>query len=72
MQTLNYQLKEEEEFIPLCILLKVKQVAQTGGHAKIMIENGEVILNEEIELRKRKKIYKGDVVKIDNITITVS
>tara|TARA_B100000809_G_C15064534_1_gene503687 strand:- start:991 stop:1134 length:144 start_codon:yes stop_codon:yes gene_type:complete len=46
-------------------------LAQTGGHAKILIKNEEVILNGIIELQIRKKIRKGDLIKIGGQEINI-
>ena len=54
-----------EEFIPLSALLKVTGLAMTGGHAKVMISNGEVSVNGEEELRIRRKMRVGDKVQIN-------
>ena len=51
------------EYIELIKLLKLLHIAESGGHAKIMVEDGEVILNGEVEYRKRAKLRPGDVVK---------
>ena len=63
--------KLEEEFIPLNKLLKVLRLAQTGGHAKILISEGEVRVNDEVEYRLRRKIRIGDVILIQDKTIFV-
>lgn len=52
------------EYITLMQLLKASNVAETGGHAKMLIEDGEVLVNDAPEFRKRKKLYRGDVVKV--------
>ena len=44
--------------------LKRSGVADTGGQAKLMIQNGEVKLNGEVETRRRKKLANGDVVEV--------
>jgi ribosome-associated protein len=59
------------EFIPLNALLKMMNIAQTGGHANVMITNEEVLVNGEIETAKRKKIRVGDRVEAQGTTITV-
>ncbi|PCI35204.1 MAG: RNA-binding protein [Flavobacteriaceae bacterium] len=71
MNTHNFNLKEDQEYIQLNNLLQYLSIAQTGGHAKILIQNEEVFLNGEIETRIRKKIYTGDVVKLENAEIFV-
>ncbi|NQU53417.1 MAG: RNA-binding S4 domain-containing protein [Bacteroidetes bacterium] len=52
------------EYIELVKLLKLLQIAQTGGHAKIIVEDGEVIRNGEQEFRKRAKLRTGDVIEV--------
>lgn len=53
------------EFIKLDSLLKLSEVAPTGGVAKIMITEGMVLVNGEICLMRGKKIRGGDVVTIN-------
>ena len=51
--------------------LKIRQVVQSGGHAKLMIQDGEVSVNGEVEYRRRRKLAKGDVVSVDGKQWTV-
>lgn len=44
-------------------LLKFEGLASSGGAAKMLIGDGLVIVNGEVETRKRKKIMAGDVVE---------
>lgn len=44
--------------------VKVKAGSETGGQAKLMIQNGEVKVNGEIETRRRRKLSVGDVVEV--------
>lgn len=60
-----------DEFIKLDSLLKFSGIAATGGHAKILILNGEVKVNGETCLMRGKKIRKDDVVECDNLTLIV-
>ncbi len=45
--------------------LKLNGVSGTGGQAKLMIQNGEIKVNGEIETRRRRKLAPGDVVEWD-------
>lgn len=45
--------------------LKSRGIAETGGQAKLMIQNGEVKLNGQVETRRRKKLVAGDVIKVN-------
>lgn len=71
MEKNTFELKPNEEYIELMKLLKIKQIAQTGGHAKIIIDNGEVQVNGEQELRKRKKLRKGDLIVLEGFEIKI-
>jgi ribosome-associated protein len=54
----------DSEYIELVKLLKLLGIAETGGHAKMMVEQGEVLLNGEPEYRKRAKLRPGDQVVV--------
>lgn len=54
----------KHDFIPLIGLLKIMGIAATGGHAGILVTEGEVKVNGNIELQKRKKLKDGDIVTI--------
>ena len=66
---LEFELKSD--YIELVKLLKVMGFAPTGGHAKIMVENGEIIRNGEQELRKRAKLVVGDVIEVEGEKIKI-
>lgn len=59
------------EYIELIKLLKLLHIAESGGHAKIMVEVGEVKLNGQLEFRKRAKLRVGDVVETAGKRITI-
>lgn len=48
------------EFIRLDNLLKITGEVMTGGHAKIVIQNGEVKVNGEVCTMRGKKLRRGD------------
>jgi ribosome-associated protein len=58
----NFKLKEGEEYIELKNLIKILGWVDTGGEAKIRIDNQEIKVNGEIETQRRKKIRRGDLV----------
>ena len=66
---LEFKLKEDH--IELMKLLKLMRIAQTGGHAKIIVEDGEVLRNGEPEYRKRAKLISGDVIEVMGETIKI-
>ena len=53
-----------EETITLGDALKLSGLAETGGHAKVMIQAGEVLVNGEVETRRKRKLKEGDVVRV--------
>ena len=52
------EFKLNSEFIKLDQLLKATDIVSTGGEAKILISEGNIIVNGEIETRRGRKIYK--------------
>ncbi len=64
--------KIEGDYIELIGLLKATGIAQTGGHAKFIVEEEMVIRNGEVELRKRAKLVPGDVIEVEDITIKLT
>lgn len=60
-----------EEFIELIKLLKILRIAESGGQAKLMVDDGIVYLNGQQEFRKRAKLRSGDVVEIMDFKILV-
>ena len=59
------------EYIELYKLLKLLRIAQSGAHAKLMIEDGEVMLNNTVENRKRAKLRPGDIVRYGDYEVTI-
>lgn len=65
------EFKVEGDYIELIQLLKVLGIAQTGGHAKMIVDEGVVIRNGEVELRKRAKLVPGDLIEVEDIQISL-
>ena len=61
----------EEEFVELYKILKFEGLADSGGMAKQFIADGQVIVNGEVETRKRKKISAGDRIEFCGQSIEV-
>ncbi|MGF1765446.1 RNA-binding S4 domain-containing protein [Aliivibrio kagoshimensis] len=51
--------------IELYKVLKIANLVSGGGEAKMLIADGYVAVNSEIELRKRCKLYDGDVIEFN-------
>lgn len=60
------------EFIKLQDLLKLANLVGTGGEAKIVIQNGDVLVNGEVCTMRGKKIRPGDMVAFDGKELTDS
>ena len=61
----------DTEFIKLQDLLKFAGLVETGGQAKILIQDGYVTVNGEICTMRGKKIRNGDIVTLDDNTLEV-
>lgn len=59
----------DTEFIKLQDLLKFAGLVETGGQAKILIQDGYVTVNGEICTMRGKKIRNGDIVTLDDDTL---
>ena len=47
--------------------LKLQGAASTGGQAKLLIQNGEVMVNDQVETRRRRMLVLGDVVTLGDL-----
>ncbi len=63
--------KLEGEFIPLIQLLKATNLVQTGGEAQIVVSQGKVLYNGEVDYRKRLKVKKGDRIAFNGQEIEI-
>jgi ribosome-associated protein len=63
--------QKPEPTIHLDQFLKTCGVA-TGGQAKLMIQGGEILVNGEVETRRRKQLRVGDEVDWDGVIYVVS
>ena len=53
-------------------ILKFENIAASGGEAKHMIADGLVVVNGEVETRKRKKIVPGDVIELFDFVLNIT
>ena len=59
------------EPVELYKILKFEGMVASGGEAKLVIDDGLVLLNGNIETRKRKKIVSGDIIEFDEEVIRI-
>ena len=64
-------IKITTEFIKLDALLKFASMVGSGGEAKNLIQNGEVLVNGEVCTMRGKKIRPGDTVTLGHNEVTV-
>ncbi len=53
-------------------ILKIENCVSGGGEAKQAIAEGYVLLNGEVETRKRKKVYAGDLVSFNGLHFQIA
>jgi ribosome-associated protein len=61
----------DAETIKLDQFLKLMGVVQTGGEAKLLIQNGDVKVNGSVEIRRGRKLVEGDRISVLGDTLTV-
>jgi len=65
------QITIQKEPIRLSQFLKLANVVQDGVEAKIRILEGEILVNDELETRRGRKLYDKDRVRFSNDTFEV-
>ena len=61
----------KDEFIKLGQALKLAGVVEDGVEAKYAIQDGLVEVNGEVDTRRGRKVYEGDVITFENQEIVV-
>lgn len=69
---MSMKLELKSEFIELVKLLKLSGVAESGGQAKIMVEAGDVLVDGQVELRKRFKVRPGQTVVVGEQSVEIA
>lgn len=70
METIKIRISGE--YIRLDAILKLAGVVATGGQAKLLIQNGGVLVNGEICTQRSKKITSGSIIQAENTIIEAS
>ena len=65
------EIRQEDEFIKLGQALKKAGLVGSGVDAKMIIQDGRVTVNGEIEERRGRKLYPGDVVSLEGDSFKV-
>lgn len=69
MEDITFELTQE--YIAVCDLLKLVGIADSGGQGKVMVAEGLVYVDGELEFRKTAKIRAGQTVECMQTTIHV-
>ncbi|RNC71825.1 MAG: RNA-binding S4 domain-containing protein [Desulfuromonadales bacterium] len=64
-------MKIETDHIKLDSFLKAENLVASGGEAKIIIADGQVRVNGEVELRRGRKLRSGDRVELGGETFVI-
>ena len=65
------EIKIYTEYVTLGQFLKLADIIQTGGEAKVFLMEHEVIINNEVDNRRGRKLRDNDVVIVNNVKYRV-
>lgn len=69
---MNYlEFRLTQEYIELIRLMKLLRISESGGQAKMMVDDGIVTLNGALETRYRAKLREGDQIEIKELGYSV-
>jgi len=60
-----------DDYIELYKILKIENMAASGGEAKFLISEGLVTVNGQVDTRKRRKTIPGDVVECNGEAVRI-
>ena len=58
-----------KEPVELYKVLKFEGMCSSGAEAKLVVADGQVLVNGEVEMRKRKKLVSGDTIEFANESV---
>ncbi len=65
------QVHIKDEYITLGQLLKIIDLVSSGGETKIFLNSNKILVNNELENRRGKKLYKDDVIEISGVSYII-
>ena len=65
------EIKLKDEYIKLGQALKAAGFAGSGLDAKIVIQDGQVFVNGEVETRRGKKLFGGEIISFDGEEVKI-
>ncbi|MBR1630194.1 MAG: RNA-binding S4 domain-containing protein [Lachnospiraceae bacterium] len=70
-EVIEIHIREGDDYIKLGQALKLAGLVGSGVEAKMIIQDGIVSVNDQIDTRRGRKLYPGDVVSFENNEIRV-
>ena len=64
-------MRPQDEYIKLGQALKAAGLTETGAESKEVIQEGLVTVNEEVDTRRGRKLYDGDIVRFNGAEIKI-
>lgn len=61
----NIEIKIKDEFITLGQFVKLVDLVSSGGEVKYYLANNKVLINNELDSRRGRKLYKDDLIEIE-------
>jgi len=61
-----------ERSIRLGQLLKLAGLAESGAHARELVQDGQVLVNGEVDVRRGRQLHRGDLVTVAGETVRVA
>ncbi len=68
---MEIQIRKGEDYITLGQAMKKASLVGSGAEAKLLIEDGQVNVNGEVETRRGRKLHGGDCFSFDGETVNV-
>ena len=68
---ITVSIRENEEYIKLGQALKMAGLVDSGVNAKMVIQDGLVELNGQVELQRGKKLYGGEVITYNGESVKI-
>ena len=65
------EIKVRDEFIKLGQALKAADLVSSGVEAKIVVQDGQVEVNGEVDTRRGRKLGPGDVITFDGKSVKI-
>ena len=68
---MDLEIKIRDEFIKLGQAMKLAGMVGSGVDAKMLIQDGQVEVNGEVEYQRGKKLHEGDVITFNGESVQI-